>query len=137
MQYQAPVLLVKRPKCLNGPFDIYDVPDLRVLRNTFRKDYKRQVQNKSVNLKFFNDLELDDYFSKKSNWVNSSKFQNTSSFYSAVNVYLPLVKNKSLNKLTDEYTEIQRKSRMSSAALKSSLSSASQSRLAASSRLYN
>ena len=104
MQYQAPVLIVKRPKCLDGPFSINDVPDLRELKKNFHVDYKRQVQNKQVNLTFYNDLELNNYFSKKSNWLNSSKFQNTSSFYSAVNVYLPLIKNKSLSSLTQQYT---------------------------------
>lgn len=134
MQYQAPVLIVKKPKFISGPFDIYDVPQLRMLKDNFRKDYHRQVQNKQTNLKFFNDLELDNYFTKKSNWLNSSKFQNTSSFYSAVNIYLPLIKNKSLNNLSEKYTS-ERNSRMSSSMRNSTNPSAEPSRLDSNSRI--
>lgn len=141
MQYQAPVLIVKKPKAISGPFDIYDVPQLRMLKDNFRKDYLRQVQNKHTSLTFYNDLDLNGYFSNRNNWVNSSKFQNTSSFYSAVNVYLPLIKNKNLTVLKDKYTS-ERNSRVASSmrssmpsALRSSLPSADHSRLGSTSRM--
>lgn len=122
MQYQAPVFIVKRPKYIRaGPFDIYDVPDLRTLKKTLRKDYHSQVLNKKVNLKFYEDLELEEYFSKKDNWLNTAKFMNTNSFLSAVNVYLPLVKNKSVNNLAKKYTS-ERNSRVSSSMTIPSLS---------------
>lgn len=135
MQYQAPVLIVKRPKYIrSGPFDIYDAPDLRVLKDNFRKDYQRQVQNKQVNLKFYEDLELEDYFSKKSNWLNTAKYMNTASFFSAVNVYLPLVKNKSVDELAKKYTS-ERNSRVGSSMTNPTVYSTSQSRMSTSQRM--
>lgn len=141
MQYQAPVLIVKKPKSISGPFDIYDVPQLRMLKDNFRKDYHRQVQNKHTNLTFYNDLDLNGYFTNRNNWTNLSKFQNTSSFYSAVNVYLPLIKNKNVTGLKNKYTS-ERNSRVASSmrscqtsALRSSMPSADTSRLGSMSRM--
>ncbi len=137
MQYQAPVYMVARPKHFRkGPFSIYDAPDLRMLKKTFRKEYQSQVVNKQISLRFYEDLELEDYFTQKKNWLNSAKFMNTSSFFDAVNVYLPLVKNKNVNALAKKYTS-ERNSRVNSSMTIPSLTSASQSRISSSSRMLN
>jgi hypothetical protein len=136
MQYQAPVLIVKKPKHIGvGPFDIYDVPQLRLLKDNFRKDYHRQVQNRETSMTFFNDLDIGGYLTNKNNWLNTSKFMNTSSFYSAVNVYLPLIKDKNLNVLKKKY-ESERNSRVQSS-LRSTLQSTEVSRLGSTSRMMN
>ncbi len=137
MQYQAPVFIVKRPKYIRpGPFNICDAPDLRMLKKNFRKDYQSQVLNKQISLRFYEDLELEDYFSQKENWQNTAKFMNTSSFFDAVNVYLPLVKNKNVNALAKKYTS-ERNSRVSSSMTIPSMASTSQSRIGSSSRMLN
>lgn len=111
LRYQPPLISARKPKNLNGPFDIYDVPDIRdAVKRIRRKETYRKNTNE-LNQQFYNDLEFDAYFSKKSNWLNDSKFNNTSSFYSAVKCYLPVVKSKHMNMLSTKYIELKKNRR--------------------------
>jgi hypothetical protein len=103
--YQAPIIQAKKPKNLQGPFDVYDVPDIRqAIEKRFKFDLERKKQDAILSHQFVDDLNLNNYFSKKSNWITKTKFINTYSLYSAMNVYLPNYKVKSPRKFESNET---------------------------------
>jgi hypothetical protein len=111
MRYQPAIICATKPKNLIGPFDIYDVDNIR---NKIRQNYKNEAYRKNtheLNRLFYKDLEFDDYFSKKSNWISDSKFTNTSSFQSAVKCYLPVINSRHLNSLSAKYVELKKNKR--------------------------
>lgn len=111
LRYQPAIICASKPKNLVGPFDIYDVDKIR---NNVRENYKNEAYRKNtheLNRQFYKDLELDDYFSKKSNWLSDSKFTNTSSFQSAVKCYLPVINPRHLNNLSAKYVELKKSRR--------------------------
>jgi len=111
MRYQPAIICATKPKNLVGPFDIYDRDNIR---DKIRQNYKNEAYRKNtheLNRLFYKDLEFDDYFSKKSNWISDSKFTNTSSFQSAVKCYLPVINSRHLNSLSAKYVELKKNKR--------------------------
>ena len=111
LRYQPAIICATKPKSLCGPIDIYDV---NTIRDTLKKNYKNEAYRKKtheLNRQFYKDLEFDDYFSKKSNWLTDSKFINTHSFHSAVKCYLPVINARHLNNLSAKYVELKKNRR--------------------------
>jgi len=102
LSYQAPLVDARVPKKL---FDSsINVDDLRDIRSavgstgsTTKNNPIRRRQNNQMSRQLIKDLEMDAYFSNKSNWMDKSKFVNTQSYYSAVKIYLPIIKKHSIN----------------------------------------
>lgn len=93
-KYQQPIVFLRKSKDLNGPFTVYNIPEIRQALASYRKNAtKRKKEVDELNENIYNELKLNEYFSKKSNWSTASKFVTTSSFLSAVEIYLPK-KNK-------------------------------------------
>ncbi|CAF0902898.1 unnamed protein product [Brachionus calyciflorus] len=89
-KYQQPIVCLHKPKELTGPLNVYNIPELRNALRTYRQNVtNRKKQVDELNSHIFDELELNEYFSNKSNWTQKSKFIKTNSFLSAVQVYLP------------------------------------------------
>lgn len=90
-KYQQPIVFLRKSKDLKGPFTVYNIPEIRGALASYRKNAtKRKKEVDQLNENIYNELKLEEYFSKKSNWTPGSKFVKTSSFLSAVEIYLPL-----------------------------------------------
>lgn len=112
LRYQPAIINATKPKDLIGPFDIYHVPDLREnISKNYKHDVIRRKQNSDVSKQFYEDLQIHDYFTNKSNWLNKSKYTSTCSFYSAFEVYLPIIKKTKTNYVSSKFIEIQRNRR--------------------------
>jgi hypothetical protein len=94
--YVAPIVEVKKPKNLSGPFDVLDIRNIReAIQKRFKNNYYRKEQEKNSCNQFVEVLNLNEYFEKKKNWMDKSKFVNTYSLYKSINAYLPGYKMKS------------------------------------------
>lgn len=95
LKYQPGSITCKKNKALVGPFNVNDIPDIRNVLKTYRSsNSNRKVYVTDMTNQLYNDLELNDYFAKKSNWTNKSKYISTNSFFSAVQVYFPSKNNR-------------------------------------------
>ena len=56
---------------------------------------------------FLNECEVNEILSNKSNWLNKHKYINTNSYYSAMKIYFPLIKQNNCNKLSTKYMKTQ------------------------------
>lgn len=108
LRYQPAIVCATKPKSLIGPYDLHDVPYMRDIYKKYRVASAKQHKNDHVSKDFYNDLKFEEYFSKKSNWSNQSKFLSTYSLYSAVQVYLPYKSDRNLSDLTRKYIEFQK-----------------------------
>lgn len=107
LQYQIPVLDIKRPKTMMGPFTFNDVQDLRDLRLHLKNNCKQQINSVNASYQFYEDLEFADYFKNKSNWACLPKYTSTSSFLASTQTYLPHVKiDEEVIQTDKEYREI-------------------------------
>ena len=98
--YQAPILNARKSSKLTGPFDVFDVPNIReTIQKRYKNDNERRKQDALISYDFVETLNLNDYFAKKTNWLNKNKFINTYSLYKAMNTYLPNYKMLSNMKL--------------------------------------
>ncbi|RNA12227.1 hypothetical protein BpHYR1_036528 [Brachionus plicatilis] len=89
-KYQQPVVCLRKPKDLNGPFTVFNIPEIRQALKSYRKNgTKRKTEVDQLNANIYNELKLNEYFSKRSNWIQGPKFVKTNSLLSAVQVYLP------------------------------------------------
>lgn len=92
--FKPSIIQAKKPVNLNGPFDVFDIPDIREKINMHYKNHDEHIkQDALISNQFVKDLNLHEYFSKKSNWFNRQKFPTTYSLYSAMHTYLPNYKN--------------------------------------------
>jgi hypothetical protein len=108
LRYEPAVVSAIKPKSLVGPYNLHDVPYMRDIYTKYRVASAKQHKNDQVSKEFYDDLKFEEYFSKKSNWSNKSKFLSTYSLYSAVQVYLPLKSDRNLSDLTRKYIELQK-----------------------------
>jgi hypothetical protein len=102
--YKPPILQARKPRNLTGPFDVYDVPEIRhKIHDCYKNDKEHRRQDALISYAFVQDLNLNDYFLKKSNWLNRPKFLTTYSLYTAVHTYLPNYKRVSTLKSAASY----------------------------------
>lgn len=90
-KYQQPMVFLHKPKDLNGPFTVYNIPEIREVLKNYRKNgtmRKREVNQLNENI--YEELKLNEYFLRRSSSSKSSKFSTTNSFLSAVQIYLPI-----------------------------------------------
>ena len=105
LQYHPPIIKATKPKSLNGPFYISDVPQIRAALDTqYRQNKNRRKQDYEMTQEFFYDLNLDRYFSNEKNW-NDTKFNPTSSLVSAFNAYLPHLRKSKVSMITQKYID--------------------------------
>jgi hypothetical protein len=109
LNYQAPLVSARLPKSLFGqPICIDDSKTLReVVRQKSRNNVQRQRQYDELTQNFFNECEVNEILSNKSNWLNKHKYINTNSYYSAMKIYFPLIKQNNCNKLSAKYMKTQ------------------------------
>ena len=109
LRYQGPLVSARIPKSLNEtPLNAYDIQSVReTVSERFRDNTVRQRQANEIATQFIDDQEIRTYFSNKDNWLNKSKYMSTSSFYSAVNVYLPSIR-KNIHEVSSKYMDMQR-----------------------------
>ena len=101
---KPPILQARKPRNLNGPFDVFDVPEIRQkIYKCYTNDAEHKRQDALISYAFVQDLNLNDYFSKKSNWLNRPKFTTTYSLYTAMHTYLPNFKKVSTLKSPANY----------------------------------
>jgi hypothetical protein len=81
---------------------------MRDIYKKYRVASAKQHKNDHVSKDFYDDLKFEEYFSKRSNWSNKSKFISTYSLYSAVQVYLPFKSDRNLSDLTRKYIDLQK-----------------------------
>ena len=107
LHYQLPILQIKRPSGLKGPFNFDQVNSLRQLRLNLKSDCKQQINSVGNSLQFYDDLELENFFKDKSNWTSKPKFTNTNSFLNSAQTYLPNVRfDKEILAISEEYKNI-------------------------------
>jgi hypothetical protein len=110
LSYQAPLVSARLPRSLFGKkISIEDSNELRqAIGQKAKNNLMRKRQYDELSQQFLNEIEVNDYFCNKSNWLNKSKFINTNSYFSAVKVYFPLVKSNQCNQASTKYIELQR-----------------------------
>ena len=90
LTYVAPIIEVKKPKNLNGPFDTLDIQNIRqAIQKRLKNNCYRKKQEEKLSHEFVDVMNLNEYFEKKNNWIDKSKFVNTYSLYKSMNTYLP------------------------------------------------
>ena len=106
LQYRPPIVRATKPKNLNGPFYVFDLPQIRsTLDKQYRNNASRKKQDYEMTEEFFYDLKLDNYFMNEKNWNSQSKFLKSSSLFSAFNVYLPELKKTKVSMVTKKYID--------------------------------
>lgn len=112
LHYKLPILDIKRPAAMKGPFNFNHVSSLRDLRSSVKNNCKRQINSVGNSNQFYDDLELEEFFKDKANWSSMPKFTNTNSFLSSTQTYLPSVKfDKEILAISDEYKRVYSKSK--------------------------
>jgi hypothetical protein len=91
LHYQPLLVSAKKSKQLASSFSIYDLPRVResLKRSFIDEDQRRLNRSRRASCQLVTEFAMDDYFRKKSNWVNDSRFTYTSSLYSTIQCYLP------------------------------------------------
>ena len=91
--HHSPIIRVRKPKDLKGPFDVLHLPEIRdAIKRRFTNDSERKQQYKLMSHQFAEQLKLTEYFSNKNNWNSKTKYINTYGLHRAMNTYLPRIK---------------------------------------------
>jgi hypothetical protein len=97
--HHSPIIKVRKPKSLIGPYDVYDLPEIRDAVSKHLKlknDSERRKLDKINSVKFVEDLNLTDYFINQKNWSNKTKYINTRTLHKAMETYLPSIKKTTI-----------------------------------------
>ena len=100
--HHSPIIKVRKPKHLTGPYDVYDLPEIRdaVSKHIkLKNELERRKQDKLNSVKFIEDLNLTDYFTNQTNWSKKTKYINTRTLHKAMETYLPSIKKNTTEPL--------------------------------------
>lgn len=107
LKYKPPVIHAAKPKSLNGPFSVYDIPEIRDVVKSYKHAHNSKKASQEVSRQLYDDLSLNepksprnkhhrpttsgvhfDYLTPRST-RHGKELIATKSFYSAVEVYFP------------------------------------------------